>query len=232
MKSHSNTFLYELQRQMTTALKSGVIEPPLSVAIAEKSWGSAAGRIGIYQNAYYLRILESLKEDFSRTLEKMGEEEFEQQARNYLQAFSSRYSSLAEVSQYLPEFFRSFSEELFELSSWDWIEVLAARRDSKPRQEKLRLEQIQNGSPFVLLANPSIVSFQARKEVYLCYRTEQGLQSHPLSFKEFRLLEVLSQPKSLEDLAEIISTQSLDPELLQSCLGNWIRDELVFCVIE
>lgn len=64
----------------------------------------ALERLSVYANAYFFRIRDSLKEDFQATHKLLGELSFNRLVAAYLVEHPSRYPSLGEVGQHLPEF--------------------------------------------------------------------------------------------------------------------------------
>ena len=67
---------------------------------------SREARIGIYANAYHLRLVESLSLDFEVTARAVREEMMGSLVYEYLQKFPSRYRTINEVGRYFPKFLK------------------------------------------------------------------------------------------------------------------------------
>src|SRR4029079_11977422 len=79
---------------------------------------SAVGRLDIYSNMYFFRLLEILQGDHPALLAALGEERFHNLVTDYLQAHPSDNPSVRHVSRHLPEFLAggSWPEWLVELA--------------------------------------------------------------------------------------------------------------------
>ena len=74
---------------------------------------SAAGRVDIYANMYFYRLLDVLKEDFPATLRVLGDDNFHNLATGYLLAYPPTEPSVMHCGRHLAAFLRkhSFREE-------------------------------------------------------------------------------------------------------------------------
>lgn len=75
--------------------------------ILDNTQMSAARRLEIYYNAYRLRLLEVLAEDFPKLQTLMGEEDFETLGRRYIAAYPSVYFSVRDFGKNLPAFLQA-----------------------------------------------------------------------------------------------------------------------------
>jgi hypothetical protein len=62
--------------------------------IQQKNLQDAQERLAIYSNAYVLRLIESLSKDFPGVLSLLGDDDFEEVARQYVQHYPSRFRSI------------------------------------------------------------------------------------------------------------------------------------------
>lgn len=80
-------------------------------------------RLEIYREAYYLRLLEVLQQDYETLHTVLGDEQFNQLGRNYIQAYPSKYRSIRWFSQYLPDYINQTSNQdfLYELAQFEHL---------------------------------------------------------------------------------------------------------------
>ncbi|MEX0704799.1 MAG: DNA-binding domain-containing protein [Planctomycetales bacterium] len=71
----------------------------------------AIGRLEIYANAYYARLLECLREEFPAFVHAVGQEVFDGFAFGYLQSYPSRSYTLAELGAHFPQYLRETRPE-------------------------------------------------------------------------------------------------------------------------
>jgi hypothetical protein len=122
MKARPST-LDQLERWMQTVLMhpggvaEGVASPQarehvpidpdqLGTVIARSRALSSAERLEIYVDAYHLRLMECLREEFPATRHSVGDELFDALAFGYLESFPSRSYTLARLGAQLPGYLR------------------------------------------------------------------------------------------------------------------------------
>lgn len=105
-----------------------------ATAIAQRIGGDdrvdPARRLGIYFDAYRLRLVEALQSDYSALLAVMGESDFEQVARQYIDATPSVHRNLRWYGQSLSAFLRASAINaerpwLADLADFEWTISLA-----------------------------------------------------------------------------------------------------------
>ncbi len=89
---------------------------------------TTADRLSIYAEAYFLRILESAKNDFPITFSILGDLNFQKMIADYLKVYPSRTSNIGEVGQHLPRFVRHYYkafdfEMLPDVVDLDWAAI-------------------------------------------------------------------------------------------------------------
>lgn len=118
----------------------------LSLPILGDERLSAVARVSIYADMYFLRILDSLKEDFPSLLCRLGEKKFDQLISDYLVTYPSSYWTLRNVGQDLPRFlgekdtkkYRQGRPYLKDLAQFEWALVEAFDApDEKPVTETI-----------------------------------------------------------------------------------------------
>lgn len=108
--------------------------------LVENERGEALERMEVYVQSYFLRIYDSLREDFPATEFLLGEDDFHGLIVDYLLAHPSRFRDLAEVGIFLPEFLETHplgSAEnrryLSDLARLEWLQIEVEREaDATP----------------------------------------------------------------------------------------------------
>ncbi len=113
--------------------------------LAETSAVSARERLGVYCDAYFLRILESLGSDFPTLKEFLGDKNFRHLIADYLKDHPSRFKNISLIGERLPKFVsrhplnRKFGF-LADLSRLEWEVLSCLYRD---RLSPLNLESLR-----------------------------------------------------------------------------------------
>jgi len=89
---------------------------------------SRAERLHIYHNAYRLRLIEALANDYPALQLAIGEEKFSELCTQFIAAHPSHHPSLRWLGEKLSEFLRSHPEwqeqlHLIELAEFEWTQV-------------------------------------------------------------------------------------------------------------
>ena len=88
----------------------------------------AEHRLAAYYNAYRLRLIDCLANDYSVLRQTLGEETFEYLVLDYLRQYPSRHPSVRWVGQHLPQFIRESDRAnrqfLAELAEFEWTQGL------------------------------------------------------------------------------------------------------------
>ena len=221
-KSFSN--LCEIQR----AVLKSIVESDASnlvYIVAEKPPISTQRRIEIYQDAYQIRMLESLQEDFSRVIQKIGEDQFEEITIQFIQTCPSSYASLAEVSQKFPLFLKNLSEELYELASVDWIEIQSNYASLPNSKNRISIQEIESGKPFQLVQNSTLRFFKGQNNNFIAYCNENETFVREITHPELKVLEIFKNPISPVEL----ENKNIEITSIQSLITDWIKNEIIIC---
>jgi len=82
-------------------------------------------RIGVYADAYFLRLRDVLREDFPRVAALLGDR-FDEVVKGYLEAFPSRWPSVRHLGHALSEFLRRRTDTpkcLADLAELEWARI-------------------------------------------------------------------------------------------------------------
>ena len=83
---------------------------------------SVQTRLDIYREAYYLRLLEVLQSDYEILHTLLGDEEFDQLGRAYINAHPSLFRSVSWFGKHLPAFIKKNQQPfLSELAQFEWL---------------------------------------------------------------------------------------------------------------
>jgi len=98
--------------------------------IASSDRLAADTRLGIYAEAYRLRLIEALDTDFPTLHALLGDDEFDRMARAYIDAHPSRHFSIRWFARYLSDFLRTTAPypahpALSEMAAFEWTMTLA-----------------------------------------------------------------------------------------------------------
>jgi hypothetical protein len=117
--------------------------------IVSTSEALAEHRLGAYYNAYRIRLIDCLANDFSGLHKTLGEEAFEYMVLDYLQLYPSNHPSVRWVGKHMVEFLRHSEYEnrefLAELASFEWTQGLCF--DAAGSDQIFTLENMASISP-------------------------------------------------------------------------------------
>lgn len=117
--------LVDLQTEFQSYLLGGQSEIGHHVVATDKT--TAAQRLAVYGNAYRLRLLEVLGEDFPGLKGLLGAESFTALGRAYIDAHPSAHSSIRWFGRHLSHFLRKRAPyndrpELAEMAAFEWAQ--------------------------------------------------------------------------------------------------------------
>lgn len=221
--------LSEIQMTLHDAIKNQSEPTLLCAVISEKPPLSTTGRIDVYKTAYRLRMIESLRDDFSTLEEHTDAEHFERLAKDFLLMYPSRYQNLAEVSQHFPEFVKQKYPDLYQYAVQDWLEILSTLAAEPNDTEVISAEEIQAGALFKLKCMPATQVALFEEQSHLSFRTNGEINSATISHIEAHLLLFLKEGRTQEELLTWAQANSLGEEALAQYITRWIQLNIVFC---
>jgi hypothetical protein len=228
MKPSKN--LAEIQSDIQQAVKQSTTPASLASLIREKPPLSIPDRMKIYQEAYRIRLLESLHDDFARVLEHAGQSKFETLCLEFIVKQPSTYADLGQWSQHFSDFLSDKSPELNQLASMDWLEILSSRAPEPSPISILSAHEIERGESFKLRAFPATCLTHIQGRPYLACR--QGFQSEisTVSEVDFQLLSFLTaKSRSVIEVSARAEELGLSAEQIQQKFSYWIQNEIIYC---
>lgn len=168
---------------------------------------SAAGRLDLYANMYFYRVLEVLRSDYPKVVAAVGDLEFHNLATDYLWACPSSHPSLRNVGARLPAFLKErVPEWLADLARLERVRLEVFDGPDAPLLtiEAIRALPPDSFGPLSLRLAPSV--FQLRTG-YAVDQLWQGAGSEPA------IAEPLQQPRSLVVWREgiVVYHRALEP---------------------
>lgn len=107
MRNNRAPSLRALQRLFAEAVTLERDVDAMQSLIESKPGGAtAAERLAVYSDAWFIRLEESLGDDFSVLRERLGHEVWTETLRGYLRAFPSRSFTLAKAGNHLPGYLK------------------------------------------------------------------------------------------------------------------------------
>ncbi len=84
---------------------------------------SAITRLNVYRDGYYLRLLEALGQDYEVLRALIGDDEFDQVARDYIREYPSHFRSIRWYGKEFSTFLKQKTDErcLIEMAQFEWL---------------------------------------------------------------------------------------------------------------
>ena len=219
--------LSDLQLLIQKSVQSRALAHELMDLILEKPPISIGDRISIYQDAYQIRLLESLRDDFSRVESAIGEDEFEKLALDFIRDNPSIVRNLAEYSENFPAFVKIHHDDVFVLAMMDWMEVLSSHAPNPETQ--LSHDEIQSGRAFKIQVRPSTIVRQVDNSRISFYRHNDETRTLDLISPLFELLKFLESSRNLQELSQFAHQLNIDDDLIAKTIHEWISKSVVYC---
>ncbi len=239
------TSLLSLQQQFIQVLQ-GADPDDFSQQIVDQGAVSRETRLGIYSNAYFMRLKESIETDHEQLGFYMGDALFDQMAEDYVQQFPSQQTSLRHFSDQLPFFlshYKPFSDYpvLAELARFERFLLIAFdAADAKGEQIKSLADiPVESWPGLCFRLHPSVQLFQSNWNVVQIWQAlkQQLAPSEPeekvqnwliwrngerltefvsLNSVELCMLEAMMQGQCYADICEKL-VEFLDIEMISEC---------------
>ena len=120
--------LAELQRFFAQAATTGAgPRGGLEAVFVTDAQLSASARLGIYNRAYYFRLLDALASVFEQVQRCLGHAEFERVGLSYLAQHPSEHPAVERVGRLFPEYLRALgrSDTVADLAELEWARLCA-----------------------------------------------------------------------------------------------------------
>ena len=214
-------------------------------------------RLRIHADAYRLRLLEVLGNDFPATEALLGEDRFETVALGYLHAHPSTHPSLRHFGQHFADWLQQHAKQphgLHELARFEWtqgevfdaadadtltLDVIASRpADAWPSlrlhlQPSLRMVALACNAPALVEAHAHGLPLPALRGMpdaeWLLWRTDGDVHWRRLDIDEAALLRALAAGECFGELCERATDFHAHdgPLRAASLLKRWLADGLL-----
>ncbi len=220
--------LYEIQSLLQDSIQKQTVPAELAEIILEKPPISTQLRLKIYQDAYQIRLLESLRDDFESVESALTQIDFETIAMHFIHSTPSEYQNLAEYSEKFPLFIQKNYPELATQAQTDWLEVLASHA-ANPKNS-LSINEIQSGATFKIKLLPTSFLQNVQDKYLLAYRDHNDVFSTEVTQEQFQLLEFLVVERTLNDVSEYIESNHLNESAIMTTFQEWIKNNVLYCI--
>lgn len=217
--------LSDLQKLIQTSIQTQTESIELESLIQDKPPLSHSERIAIYQKAYFIRMSESLNEDFEILKSQIPEIEFKILVQNYIQNEPSDVRNLAEYSLKFPQFVLQKNPTYYEYAVKDGM--ILRSNQALDDESSASLEEIQNGQTFNFQKHPACILSSTQTDFIMAYRSKDDAILAILSENEFQILYFLEAEQSLQDLEHFTQSMKMSETLLQSLISEWITKKIV-----
>ncbi len=198
-------------------------------------------RFSIYQNAYEVRLIESLEEDFPQVKKVLSTDVFCNLGKEYLKSYPSQYWSLAEVGKDFPKFIANANLQykfLADLAYFEWLKIIACFVADAELFDFSSIAEIaaDKQNDIVLKLDSSVSLFKSKwslhlenitqqDTLYLIYQ-KQGEALHILlTCVQYDILEKILQGLSI---GEIFSTfQDIQEEEITNWFSAWVSEKVI-----
>jgi hypothetical protein len=215
---------------------------------------SAVDRLDVYANMYFFRLLEVLRDDYSKVVAVVGDDPFHDLVTDYLIARPPAHPSIANAGAALPKFLEGhpLAKERPWLAALATLERTHTELFDGADAESLRLDAIRALPPEALMAlTPAPVPCHRilrsafavsevwdapeaapaeREESLLVWRQDIEVYHRALDEDEVRLLPMLDGRSSLQGICERWPAATVEEaaQLLFNLLGRLISDEVLY----
>ncbi len=144
--------LADIQQDFKSAILNG--DKKVAIHVAKPAHGSKAKAIGIYQEAYFMRLTDFLANDHELLREYLGESQFVEMAHRYIAAHPSQHPNARWFSKHLAEFLLSYKpfEHHREIQELATLELALNSAFDAPEAVALTLAQLVTVNPEIFNA--------------------------------------------------------------------------------
>jgi hypothetical protein len=203
---------------------------PAKLPVEKTGRMSAAERLDIYANMYFFRILDSLKDDFSRVLEKIGETSFHNLITDYLLAHPPTHWSLRYAGRRLPAFLKKHplgrkKPNLSDLARFEWeiLEAFDAHDADLLREEDLRAIPPKAWPKLKLKLAPAFRFGRLEGKPTAIWRKDFKVLFRKIDPTEESLLKKIKKGEPFEKWGAFAAKKK-SPMAVTNYLRTWIQD--------
>ena len=221
--------LKSLQLKFRDALKSENTSAWQDMPISAHSRFTQEECLRVYQNAYWIRMENSLEEDFALTMRYVGYEKFSAYMREFLMHLPGPRHTLAEESEkfhaYLIAKARNQAQPRLEIAATlDHTMCVAFHLPEQPDLGHYGFDGTENFSLSSALLLNHFHLPDGKEKHYITWRSfPLGLQRKRLTINEAKILQEFVAPATLEKIAVRLEMLAIDPTLVQKVIARWTK---------
>lgn len=240
--------LLKLQQDFLSSLIDG--NSSIHSSVVNTKEAEQSERVAIYSNAYYIRLYNSLVDNFPLLFEILSESEFQNIADLYIKNYPSKTYNLQRYGDKFPlllskPFFPSYFKEL---ALFDYALLHASMANDGVIINLSNFNDVANnrGDNFdlKLVSNVSLLSFEhnidevysdsscklkslEQKSYLVVWRNGLSCNYRTISYLEFEALQYLNSWISFESLWHYFESHNYADSLRMSMLQQWLYDEIL-----
>ena len=218
--------LVEMQSLMLKVIQQKVSWIELSQIVVDKPSLNTQQRLKIYQEAYKVRLTESICDDFLRLKESIKENEFQKLVSDFIDQRPSRYKNLGEYSQEFVQFISINKNEYLKLAYLDWYEILSSRA-CEP-QTSLTANEMNESVQFFVQIKPSTFLIAEKNFKLVVYRQFENIHYFDLDQTTLMFLTFLEKPKSIDEIAIYTENEKLSSDFITSLLQDFMAKQIIY----
>lgn len=222
--------LRDIQRAIQVAVQSKQNSPVGQSVLLETPPISIQQRLKIYQDSYEVRLEESLRDDFELVQAQLSSEEaFDKIIKEFILNHPSRVRNIAEYSEDFTIFAQKNYPEIYDEALCDWFALMAAKMPDVSKDLVLSVEAIQQGQSFCLRVFLSTIVFKSEIKYYTTLRRQDEIETLEISSDDYKLLQLLSKPYSVEGFIEEAQRLNIQDEVIATKINEWISNQIIYC---
>jgi hypothetical protein len=253
MKPQKEKTLYSLaqiQSEISQAIKTGETNTKLISIVTERAPLTVAQRLIIYQEAYRIRMLESLSDDFPRVRAALKKKSlinltakisFRELVYEFIQSQPSRLHNLGEYSATFLDYLLSeaikpplllsqkLAELLHECATQDWLETISFHARDLNKDEAVTTNEINAGHPFLIKKHPATQTLRTATKIFLASRGVNDTHVKEITENEFNLINFLEVSRNIEEVSSRAEYLGIDSLTAQTLFSTWIQAGVIYC---
>lgn len=219
--------LLDLQRRMQGAVQNGFSNDAHDLLVVGDKIRSARERIQVYEDAYRIRMISSVCDDFTRVGSALEREDFESLAWEFILENPSMVRNLAEYGEGMSGFLKSKRPELFEHAVLDWMEILS--RHASEEIDRATPHEIESGIQFVLAVSPATMIYEDSRKVVVLSRINDEVEETLLTQQQATFLSIFKENKSLAELEAVAAQEGMRVDEVAEIIAVWLSRGILYC---
>ena len=180
-------------------------------------------RVGVYAEMYWLRMRDTLRDDFPRVVKALGDEAFDVLVAKYIKAHPSRHFSLGHLGRSFAEFLADQDPALSRIAALEWAEARAFVAADSPVVDASELAAI-NEETFARVRLTPAPSLSLLKGGTVVWRRGLEVFHVDVPAAEARSLEsLLSGAGDLPTLCEPFA----EPTDAFTAIASWVNEGMI-----